>query len=436
MNHLIDIIKELIIEFQSENIEMGTPRHLKIENVPKKATICIGVRRCGKSTKMYQIMQELLDLGTLKQNIVHLNFFDDRLHFLAKDNLKFILEAYYSLYPEKKNSEMVYYFFDEIQVIEGFEPFIERLLRKEKCAVYITGSSAKMLSKEIATEMRGRSLSWELFPFSFKEFLVYKKIILERHLTPKNRLMIQKTFDEFWEVGGFPEVFDYQKHLRIQTHQEYLNAVLFRDLIERHEINHPKAVIDTAHWLINNVGSMYTINSLTGYLKSLGHKIQKSLVSDYLAWFEDSYFLYTVRIFDASLARAQTNPKKIYCVDHALVVSVSSNILVNSGHLLENLVFVALRRITSKIYYYKTKKGKEVDFIINKHNKTYLIQVAESINDSKTKKREIEALSEAMEELNLETSFLVTRTISETIQVNDQQTIEVIPAWKFFIDFF
>jgi uncharacterized protein len=224
-------------------------------------------------------------------------------------------------------------------------------MRMEKCEVYITGSSAQMLSREIATQMRGRALSWEMFPFSFREFLDYKGIESDGPLSTKKRLTIQKAFEEYWETGGFPEVAGLDRMLRIKTHQEYWGAMLFRDLVERHDISHPKAVTDLAHWLVDNTGSLYSINNLTGYLKSLGHKAPKSAVSDYLEWFEDAYVLFTVRIFDASLARANTNPKKIYCVDHALVTSISSGILVNSGHLLENLVFTALRRVTPDIFY-------------------------------------------------------------------------------------
>jgi predicted AAA+ superfamily ATPase len=146
--------------------------------------------------------------------------------------------------------------------------------------------------------------------------------------------------------------------LRIKTHQDYLHTILFRGLVERHDVSHPRAVTDLAHRLVDNAASLYSVNSLTGYLKSLGHKVPKSAVSDYLEWFEDAYFLFTVRIFDASAARRDTNPKRIYCIDHAMVTSVSSGILVNSGHLLENLVFTGLRRAYPEIYYHKTRTGR------------------------------------------------------------------------------
>jgi predicted AAA+ superfamily ATPase len=384
---------------------------------------------------MFQHMRKHLDSGVARQNILYLNFFDDRLRALRHDNLGVILEAYFTLYPEKKNTEKIYCFFDEIQDIPGWEPFVDRVMRTENCEVYITGSSARMLSREIASQMRGRALSWEMFPFSFREFLDSREIDSAGPLSSKKRLTIQKAFEGYWQSGGFPEVTELDKMLRIRIHQEYWGAMLFRDLIERHGISHPKAVTDLAHWLVDNTASLYSVNSLTGYLKSLGHKASKPAVSDYLDWFEDAYVLFTVRIFDASLKRANVNPKKIYCIDHGLVTSVSSGILVNSGHLLENMVFTALRRISPDIFYFKTKTGKEVDFIVKIENGfRMLIQVCESLADPLTKKREVTALAEAMAELKLSTGTIVTRGENEKISLGDS-IIEVVPAWRFLLSF-
>ncbi len=431
---MLETVKEIILDFQDVDLATGIPRRLMVTPVAGKATVCIGVRRCGKSTFMSQLMRRLLDTGVSRQNILHLNFFDDRLHNLQHGGLSVILEAYFSLYPEKKNTEKVYCFFDEIQVVVGWEPFVDRLMRTEKCEVYITGSSAQMLSREIATQMRGRALSWEVFPFSFREFLSFKDIESAGPLTSRQRLVIQKLFSEYWEVGGFPETAGLDRHLRIKTHQEYFNAVLFRDLVERHDVAHPRAVADLAHWLVDNTASLYSVNNLTGYLKSLGHKAPKSAVSDYLEWFEDAYFLFTVRIYDASLARANSNPKKIYCIDHALVTSVSSGILVNSGHLLENLVFNALRRITPDIFYFKTKGGREVDFIAQMPDRSrMLVQVCESIADPQTRKREITALTEAMAELKLKSGTIVTRGVEEKIE-GEYGTIFVTSVWRFLLN--
>jgi predicted AAA+ superfamily ATPase len=431
---MIDILKEIILDLQEVEFKTGTPRRVTITPVPGKATVCIGVRRCGKSTYMFQHMRKLLDSGVPRQNILYLNFFDDRLRALRHDNLGVILEAYFSLYPEKKNTEKIYCFFDEIQDVPGWESFVDRVMRTENCEVYITGSSARMLSREIASQMRGRALSWEMFPFSFREFLDSREIDNAGPLSSKKRLTIQKAFEGYWQSGGFPEVTELDRMLRIRIHQEYWGAMLFRDLIERHGISHPKAVTDLAHWLVDNTASLYSVNSLTGYLKSLGHKAPKPAVSDYLDWFEDAYILFTVRIFDASLKRANVNPKKIYCVDHGLVTSVSSGILINSGHLLENLVFTALRRTTPDIFYYRTKSGQEVDFVCRRRDGScMLVQVCESMVDPQTKKREVSALTDAMSELGLRHGTIVTRGETDRISV-DAGTIDVTPAWRFLLD--
>ena len=431
---MLEILKAIILDFRETEFATGVPRRLQIETVVNKATVCIGVRRSGKSTYLFQIIERLLAEGVARENILYLNFFDDRLHNLRRDGLGLITEAYYSLYPEKKNVEKVYCFFDEIQAVDGWEPFIDRLLRTEFCEIYITGSSARMLAQEVATQMRGRALSWELFPFSFREFLDYKKIAAPASLTTKNRFFVQKAFAEYWESGGFPEVAGLNRQLRIKIHQEYFHTVLFRDLVERHDVSHPKAVIDLAHRLIDNPASLYSVNRLTGYLKSLGHKAPKSAVSDYLEWFEDAFFLFTVRIFDASLARSKTNPKKIYCIDHAMVTSVASGILVNSGHLLENLVFIALRRVSAEIYYCKSKSGLEVDFIVLwPGREKMLVQVCESLVEDRTRKREVTALNEVMTDLGLATATIVTLNEEMNIEVG-AGTIAVVPVWRFMLN--
>lgn len=430
---MIETLKEIILDFQESELNIGTPRRLNIMPVKGKASVCIGVRRCGKSTYMFQLIRKLLDKGVSRQNILYLNFFDDRLHPLQHSGLNVITEAYYSLYPEKKNAEIVYCFFDEIQAITGWEGFIDRIMRTERCVVYITGSSAQLLSKEISTQMRGRALSWEMFPFSFSEFLGGKGLDPAGPVSAKKRLLLQKAFNDFWECGGFPEVIGLEKHLRRGIHQEYFNAILFRDMVERHDIPHPKAVSELAHWLVDNAGSMYTINKLTGYLKSLGYKVPKTSVAEYMAWFEDAYFLFTVRLFDASLRRSNANPKKIYCIDHSFVRSVSSGVLLNAGHLLENLVFTALRRAGGDVFYYRTSSGKEVDFItVGPDRQRSLIQVCDSLADTHAKHREVAALEGAMAELKLRTAVIVTRSEDGELK-SSAGMIKILPAWRFLL---
>lgn len=430
---MLEQLKGIILDFQELPLAPSVPRRLQVQPVSGKASICIGVRRSGKSTYLHQRMQRLVDAGVTRQNILYLNFFDDRLHPLTEQGLGLVLEAYFSLFPEKKGTEKIYCFFDEIQAIPGWEPFIDRVLRTENCEVWLTGSSARMLSKEIATQMRGRALSWEVFPFSFQEYLDAKGLKSEGTLSTKERLLAQKAFGEYWECGGFPETLDLPAPLRVKIHQEYFHAVLFRDLVERHDISHPRAVADLARQLMDNTASLYTINSLTGMLKARGHKAPKSAVSDYLEWFEDAYFLFTVRKYDASLNKSNASPKKIYCVDHAMVTSVASGVLVNSGHLLENLAFSALRRTASQIYYYKTQGNKEVDFLVlGDRGEQKLIQICETLADPKTRKRELDALAEGMRELGLKNGVIVTRGEEEEISV-EGGSVEVLPAWRFYL---
>ena len=447
---MADSLKEIILDYQEADLPTGVPRRVAVTSVPGKATVCIGPRRSGKTTLLFQLIRRLHTHGVPRRNILYLNFFDDRLRHLQQQGPAPVLEAYFSLHPENKSlppkratgpgsrgndARTLHFFFDEIQTVPGWESFVERAIRTENCNLYLTGSSAHMLSREIATQMRGRALSWEVFPFSFREYLDFLGIDGDGPLSARRRLLIEQAFAGFLEVGGFPEVAALAPALRVKTHQEYWGAMLFRDLIERHDISHPRAVADLAHWLVDNAASLYSVNRLTGYLKSLGHRVPKASVSSYLEWFEDAFFLFTVRIFDASLARANVNPKKIYCIDHALVRSVSSGILVNSGHLLENLVFTALRRVTPDIHYYRSKAGREVDFIARMPDRSLrLVQVCESLADPRTRRREVAALRDAMAELNLASSQLVTRESAQEQIPTDSGKIEVVAAWRFLLD--
>jgi predicted AAA+ superfamily ATPase len=431
--NMLEMLKEIILDFQSEMLFTGIKRHLHYELVKGKAFVCIGVRRCGKSTLLYQIIEDLEGQGVKRENILYINFFDDRLTEIKHGHLSLIIEAYYSLYPEKKGTEEVYCFFDEIQEAINWEPFVDRVLRTEKCAVFISGSSAKMLSKEVATQMRGRSLVWELFPFSFKEFVDYKKIDYTK-LTSKNRLLLKKTFDEYFKKGGFPEVRNVSEKIRIMIHQEYYKTILHRDIIERFNAIHPQAVLHGGYRLICSAASLYSINRVTEYLKSLGYKTSKAFVSSCIDWFQDVYFLFSVKIFSPSISKQNVNAKKIYCIDHSMTTSVAPGIMANRGHLLENIVFIHLRRRTEQIYYYRTTKGNEVDFVwLDNLNNKHLVQVSLSLNDPLTKKREITPLARAMEELNLRKSTIVTLDEEDVLKEGDK-IITIIPAWKYLLN--
>ena len=423
-------LSEIILDGQECELQCGVSRRLHYELVPGKAFIATGVRRCGKSTLLTQIMHRLQQQGVSRQNMLCLNFFDDRLQPQRHGGIGETIETYFELYPNKRGAETVYCFLDEIQMVDGWEPFVARLLRSEKCEVFLTGPSSRMLSKEIATQMRGRGLSWELFPFSFREYLDYCEIPAGP-LSSSLRSKHQNAFGRFWETGGFPEVIDMSPRLRVMAHQEYFKTIVHRDVVERNDAAHPQAVLDLALRLINQVGSMYSINALTGYVKSLGHRASKTFVGDCVNWLHDAYALFPVKIFHPSQSVQNANTRKIYCADHSMVRSISTGMLVNSGHLLENLVFTHLRTMSERIHYYRTENGREVDFIWQSPGQDWqLVQVCETLASPETRKRELTALQESIREWRLNRATVVRRNEAERIYT-ESGIIEVMPAWRF-----
>jgi uncharacterized protein len=430
----LTLVQDLLVEAREQEWFTGVPRHLTYQLMPGKAVGCIGVRRCGKSTFLHQIMARLRAEGVLVEDFIYLNFFDDRLEPVRRGRLDLITEAYFSLYPEKRGRGGLHCFLDEIQMCSGWEGFVDRLLRVERMGVCFSGSSARLLAHEVGTAMRGRALAWELFPFSFAEFLD------ARDITPdlkgqSARLQVRKAFEEYWQRGGFPEVLNADGPLRVMIHQDYFKTMIFRDVVDRCDAIHPRAVRDAAYRLLNSIASLYSINAMTGYLKSQGHKISKTFVGEMLEWFEDAYALFPVKLFDASLSRQSANPKKIYAVDHAMVRSCSTGILVNSGHLLENMVFVDGRRRGRDLFYYRTRNGREVDFVWKDDaGKLTLVQVCEQLPEgSETRERELAALREAQEELSGCRAVVVSRD-EEGIVDSHRGRIEIIPVWTWLLE--
>jgi predicted AAA+ superfamily ATPase len=177
--------------------------------------------------------------------------------------------------------------------VPGWERFIDRILRTENCEVCITGSSAKMLSTEIASAMRGRAITKELFPFSFAEFCASLKIDIHAPVASRQRYLLENAFDRYFIAGGFPETLGVDLKIRIAIHQEYFKSIVLRDVVERHDVSHPQAVAECARWLVNNTASLYSINRLTGHLAAAGHPVQKSFVNNCLQWFEDAYLFFS-----------------------------------------------------------------------------------------------------------------------------------------------
>jgi len=436
---MIECLKQIILEDQNLEPPSGLlPRRVAIGSLPGKVSVVTGVRGSGKTTVLRQRIRQLIENGVPREDILYLDLADDRLYWLRHENPDLILEAYFELHPQKRGSETVHCFFDEVQALPLWPLFIDRLMRTEKCEVFVAGSLLSMPDEEIASPLTGRVVSWEIFPLSFREFLDIKGIESDGHLSTKQWLTIQKAFEGYWQVGGFPSVNALDQNQRITVHQSNWNTIL-PSIIGHHNISHPRAVIALAHWLVDNTGSYYAVSHLTDYLKSLGHRVRKSSVVDWLAAFEDAGLIFSVNIFSSSPTRISVNPRKVYCIDHTMVTSVSSGILTSRDSLLENLVFTALRRVTPEIFYHKIKTGREVDLVAllpsapGQERAILLIQVCASLADPRVKQSEVRSLSEAMVELAVAEGIIVTWRTDETIPVGFG-TIQVVPVWRFLLE--
>jgi len=226
---------------------------------------------------------------------------------------------------------------------------------------------------------------------------------------------------------------DKNDKITLLIHQEYYKSILHRDIIERYDISHPQAVMRIGYRLLTSVSNLYTINRITEYVKSFGYKVPKSFVSDCVQWFEDAYFLFSVQIYSTSVSTRNTNPKKIYCIDHGLVRSISPDIQQKEGYLLENIIFLHLRARHPEVHYHKTKNGNEIDFIwVSGKGQKKLAQVCYRLGNIETETRETRALLEGMKELRIKEAYIITYNEEKEITL-EQKAIHIMPAWKFLL---
>lgn len=430
-----NVFKEILAEKQFEALPPFVERQLPFEPPEDKVFSVIGVRRAGKTTIFRQIYEAAKRQGLHpSEDLLSVNFFDERLSTAKGAELGVLLDAHAELYPERQPNTALWLFLDEIQVIPDWALFVSRMLRRVQTRIFLSGSSAKMLSKEIATQMRGRSVSIEVFPFSFEEYLHFHAIPISASL-PEDRAKLIAALRRYLFEGAFPETFKKPPVLQRQILQEYYDVMLFRDVIERNSARSPNTVRAVLRILVNQISNFYTINKLCAKLKSLGNSAQKETISEYISWFEDSFLLYSVPIFSPSQTKQLVNPRKLYCVDNGLLRTVSFSLEDNRGVLLENAVFVHLRRKAKEIFYYKTRKGYELDFVVVGEKKELrLIQVSENLREQKVRAREIRALSSAMQELDTRQGLIVTLDDPpEEIKV-ESGTISIKPLWRFLLE--
>ncbi|HKP95068.1 MAG TPA: ATP-binding protein [Fibrobacteria bacterium] len=433
------LIRDLVERRRIPEVPPGITRDVSTAQLTGKATVIIGVRRSGKSTLLAQRMAELRRQGVPRSDILYLDFFDERLAGFGPHQFQDIVDAFLAERGRTEGSGRVHAFFDEIQETKGWEGFVHRAQQHLGWQIHLTGSSSRMLSKEMATQMRGRSLSHELFPFSFREFLRAGNLP-ETADSDEAKALIERACEEFLEEGGFPEINTRQaiprerETIRTRIHQEYFSSIVQRDLILRNDAGHPVAIRDLTHKLIHDNACIHSLNRLTEMLKAAGHSVSKTFVSDCLEWMHDAFLFFPVPIHAHSMTKRRANPNKWYCVDTGLVGSIGSKFTADRGRMLETMVFLALRRNGIAPSYHRTPSGKEIDFVYKgSDGRMRLIQVCWAMGDPATLKRETSAMEEGISELKPSEAVIVSWQGSGTVQAGGRK-IEIQPAWRFLLD--
>jgi uncharacterized protein len=378
-------------------------RDAQFPNAPNKIKVAIGMRRVGKTYFVYQHILKLLHEGINRSCILYINFEDDRLFPLDQKKLAKLVEAFYSIYPENHDRKC-YLFLDEIQNVDEWPMVIRRLHDSKNLEIFLTGSSAKLLSKEIATNLRGRSLATEIWPYSFSEFIRAKKMEIDQSLyDKKTQDKLIQIFHLYLSEGGFPEVISFDVDTRQQTLQDYLNIVIYRDIIERHHIKNPTLIKYMIMSTIHNVGKPFAVNKFYNDLKSQGYSTGKDLLYEYAEHIEDAYLSFSVPLYDKSIRKLHTNPKKIYSIDPGMVRALTLNYDNDLGRLFENIIYLDLKRLGYKINYYLTSERYEIDFLVQTpRGQKKLLQVVWKLEDKKTIEREQRALTAGMNELKID----------------------------------
>lgn len=393
-----------VVRLQREELllfEAGIEREdiNKIElNIPF-AIVLSGIRRCGKSTLLRQLMKKV-------KGFYYFNFEDSRATDFELKDFEKLDQIFHEDYKEQD-----YYFFDEIQNIPKWEIFVRRLVDLKK-QVVITGSNASLLSKELGTKLTGRHLTHEIFPFSFKEFLKISK--KEASIS---------SFEEYLNDGGFA---DYLKLKTPNILQELLKDILARDIGLRYKIRNQKTLKELAVYLLTNIGKRFTYNSLKKNFK-LG---SINSVISFISYFEDTYMLFTIPQFNYSLKKMIVNPKKVYSIDNGFSLKNSASFFDDRGRLLENLVFINLRKKNKDIFYFQ--ENNECDFLIREGIKIVnAFQVCYEINPD-SKDREINGIIEALKKFNLKEGIILTYNQEDNFEI-DNKKIKLMPVWKWLL---
>jgi predicted AAA+ superfamily ATPase len=410
--------KPLPDTYKREKYEIEIDKKYKTEEI----IFLKGVRRSGKSTILINHIKNLISKGVKKEEILFVNLEDPR--FAPFLNLELLeeIKSTYLFYLNPKNKPHI--FLDEIQNIDGFEKWLLKEYELKNSYLYATGSNSKLLSKEIGSTLSGRYLDILVYPLSFKEFLSFKgKHILNEFEYISNKLEIERFFEEYTNYGGFPKVIltdDYE--IKQAELKSYFDSILLRDIVARYKLDNFLKLEQLAVILLSNISNLESNNKLKNLLN-----VSYDTIDKYLEYLQNAFLIYSVRKFDWSLKKQMANPKKIYSIDTGLSKRISFEVGRKKGDLLENIVFLELKRKYESIFYYKTKENYEVDFLIKEQEKiTHLIQVSLTLNNEKTKQREIRSLIKAKKELNCDAKLIIITLDNNQILDIDNEQIEII----------
>ena len=429
-----DTIKSLIVTKQKEIPFPMIERDDELPLNSQSIVTVVGVRRCGKSSRMQLTINALVEKGLSPEAVLWVGFDDERLAGMTISELDEVLEAYRELYPTQDLKD-VFMFFDEIQLIDNWELFVMRVFKSYCKNIFVSGSNAKMLSQEIATTLRGWSIEEKTYPLSFREYCQFTGT-KTHHLTEQETTILRLKWDEYCMESAFPEiVLTELKSLRDKKLQSYFDAMLFRDLVERHNISNTGVLRYFIKRLMNNLTKPTSINAIYNDIKSQGFKISKDdlyLWADYVC---ECFMFLRISKYTPSLIEEQQSLRKYYFIDNGLRQAVLLPQSDDNGKLLENAVLLHLNRRLQpfdKITYYSGTK--ECDFIVQHEQQVKaLYQVCWDIQDTITRQREIDGIIEASKMTQCDNLFIITHD-NEDIIIQNGKTINIVPAWKWMME--
>ncbi len=429
-------LKTVLAEFYEDGLpEVVVHRDVEYYEKTTLATVIKGMRRTGKTFVTYERMRQLIKGGIPPGRIVHLNFEDERIKTITVDQLHLIGEVHAELFPEFAQ-EKIWYFLDELQNVEGWEAYARRLVDSPKVQLCLTGSSSKLLSEEIATAMRGRSVPLEVFPLSFGEYLrfnsVFKKQLSAGVYTSAQKGVLRNAMSRYFNIGGFPAVQDMPEAARNATLQDYLHPVVYRDVLQRHKVVSVQSLLYTLDYLVHNYARRISIHAISGVLRNLAYPSRRQVVADDVSYFQGACPVYPVSVLSDSLAVKRVNPDKYYVVDTGLISAVTPKVDAERGWKLENLVYMTLRRGMRKVHYFPLPENREVDFHVydqlsGRHS---LIQVAWDVSDDATFGRELSAIQEAKAATGIKDCSVVTWDTEADLG----DGIRAVPVWQWCLE--